>query len=170
MTMLASVRGSLSARTATTTRERTGPREHVVRPAHRRPVHADGRRPARLMAAPFRSTAQSCEPRPAGGALGWLVLVAGLAFVVVLGIGWAMGGQDAASVPARTVLVQVHQGESLWGMAQRMAPSSSAAAVVTKIKQLNGLDDDSVLFPGELLQVPNGLSADAATKAGAIRP
>jgi hypothetical protein len=99
-----------------------------------------------------------------------LVLVAGLAFLVVLGIGWAMGGQDTASVPARTVLVQVHQGESLWGVAQRMAPSASTAAMVTKIKQLNGLADDSVLFPGELLQVPSGLSTDAATKSGALRP
>jgi hypothetical protein len=167
MTMLANVRGSLSPRAA------TGTREHVVRPAHRRPVrgvHADGRRPARLMAAPIRSTAQSCEPRPASGAIGWLVLVAGLAFVVVLSIGLFAGGQDTASVPAQTVLVQVHQGESLWGVAQRMAPSSSTAAIVTKIKQLNGLADDSVLFPGELLQVPSGLPADAATKAGAIRP
>jgi hypothetical protein len=145
----------------------------VVRPAHRRPVrgvYVDGRRPARLIAAPFRTTAQSCEPRPVSSSIGWLLLVAGLAFLVVLGIGLAAGGQDTASVPARTVLVQVHQGESLWGVAQRMAPSSSATAVVTKIKQLNGLDDDSVLFPGELLQVPSGLSADAATKAGALRP
>jgi predicted Zn-dependent protease len=93
-----------------------------------------------------------------------------LAFLVVLGIGWSMGGSpDAGSVPTRTVLVQVHQGETLWGVAQRMAPSAAPAAVVTKIRQLNSLDVDTVLYPGELLKVPTGLSADAAAKAGAVQ-
>jgi hypothetical protein len=40
--------------------------------------------------------------------------------------------------------------------------------VVDKIRQLNGLDSDSVLYPGELLVVPSGLSAGAAAKAGAL--
>jgi hypothetical protein len=167
MTVMVNVRGSLSPRAA------TGTREHVVRPVRRRPVrgvHVDGRRPARLVPAPFRSIAQSCEPVPRSGSLGWLVLVGALAFLVVLGIVWSTGGgQDAGAVPTRTELVQVHQGETLWQVAQRMAPSSGAAAVVDKIKQLNGLDDNSVLYPGELLQVPSSLTAHTAAKMGAVQ-
>jgi hypothetical protein len=159
MTTVVNVRGNLSSRAA------TGTREHVVRPVRRRPlrgVHVDGRRPARLVPAPFRSATRSCEPVPRSGSLGWLVLVGVLTFLVVLGTVWATGGGgDATPVPTRTVLVQVHQGESLWQVARRTAPSSSAAAVVDTIRQLNGLDDNSILYPGELLRVP-GAPATAA--------
>ncbi len=145
-------------------------RPEVVRPARRRAlVPSDGRRPARLAAAPFRPAAQECEPRPASGSVGWLVLVGVLAFVVVLAIGWTMGGQPAASVPTRSVTVQVRQGETLWSVAHRMAPAAAPREAVAKIRQLNGLDIDSVLYPGELLRVPTALTADAAAEAGALR-
>jgi hypothetical protein len=103
------------------------------------------------------------------GSIGWLVLVGVLAFVVVLAVGWTMGGHAAASVPTRAVTVQVHQGETLWTVAERLAPSAAPAEAVAKIRQLNGLDVDSVLYPGELLRVPTALSADAAAKAGALQ-
>jgi hypothetical protein len=168
MAVVANVRVSLSPRSTTGTRQVEQP--GVVRPARRRPMYTDGRRPARLAGASVRPATQQCAPRPVAGSVGWLVVAGVLAFLVVLGIGWSMGGSpDAGSVPTRTVLVQVHQGETLWGVAQRMAPSAAPAAVVTKIRQLNSLDVDSVLYPGELLKVPTGLSADAAAKAGAVQ-
>lgn len=171
MTVVENLRVSLSPRAATGTRQ--GARPDVVAPVPkpaRRVVHSDCRRPARLVWAPYRADAQSCAPRPLVGSIGWLVLVGVVAFLVVLGIVWSMGGgQGASSVPDRTVLVQVHQGETLWSVAKRMAPAEQPAVVVDKIRQLNSLDVDSVLYPGELLQVPTGLSAADAAKAGAVQ-
>ncbi|HEX5408099.1 MAG TPA: LysM domain-containing protein [Pseudonocardiaceae bacterium] len=166
MSVVANVRVSLSPLSGT----RQVVRPDVVPPVRRRPTYTDGRRPARLAAASPRPATQQCAPRPLAGSIGWLVVVGVLAFLVVLGIGWSMGGApDAGSVPTRTVLVQVHQGETLWSVAQRMAPSSAPTAVVAKIRQLNSLDVDSVLYPGELLKVPTGLTAAAAAKAGAVQ-
>src|ERR1700743_1139429 len=135
-----------------------GSRPPVVRPPRRRALlPTDGRRPARLAAAPLRPAAQGCGPPPVAGSIGWLVLVGVLAFVVVLAIGWTMGGHPAASVPARTGTVQVHRGETLWSVAHRMAPGAAPQAAVARIRQLNGLDVDSVVYPGELLRVPTAL-------------
>jgi LysM domain-containing protein len=125
-------------------------------PAGRGVSHADGRRPARLVAAPARAVARPCGPRPMTGSIGWLLLAGVFGFLLVLGIGWSLGGQPSGVAPQRTVLVQVHQGESLWTVAQRTSPGTPADAVVAKIRQLNGLAADAVLFPGELLRVPGG--------------
>lgn len=117
-----------------------------------RPVHVDGRGPARLVAAPYPRRAQTCAPQPVARSLGWLVLVGLASFAVVLGVMWTGGG---ASVPASTVSVTVHPGETLWSVAQRMAPGVPVSDEMAKIRQLNGLDVDSVLYPGELLTVPS---------------
>ena len=152
---------NLSPRAATGTQRRQDtPRRRRV---------GDGRRPARLVAALPRATAQPCGPRPIADSIGWLVLAGVLTFVVVLGIGWSTNANDTSSVPDRTVVVQVHPGDTLWSVAHRMAPAAASAAVVDKIRQLNSLDTDTTLYPGELLQVPSTLSAGAAAKAGAIQ-
>jgi hypothetical protein len=133
---------------------------------HRRrlvPPHVDGRRPARLVAALPRATAQPCGPRPIVGSIGWLVLIACLTFLVVLGFGWATAGQDTGAIPSRTQVVQVHPG------AHRMVPNAAPAAVVDRIRQLNSLDIDTTVYPGELLSVPSDLSGAAAAKAGAVQ-
>lgn len=154
MAILSNVRGNLPARSGPAAPVRPA-RPVPPPPVRRRGVsHADGRRPARLVTAPARAVAQPCGPRPMTGSIGWLVLVGVLGFLLVLGIGWAMGGQPASAVPDRTVLVQVHQGESLWTVALRMSPGAPADAVVAKIRQLNDLPANSILFPGELLRVP----------------
>lgn len=171
MTVVANLRNGLSARSATGVRQ--GPRPDVVRPVRRparRVVQSDGRRPARLVSAPHPVDAQSCEPRPANRSIGWLVLVGALACLTVVGLGWALfGGPDTASTSTRTVVVQVHQGESLWNVARRLAPSAQPATEVAAIRKLNSLDVDSVLYPGELLQVPTNLSTADAAKAGAVQ-
>jgi predicted Zn-dependent protease len=89
------------------------------------------------------------------GSIGWLVLVGVVTFAVVLGLSWSMGS-TSDSIPTRTTTVQVHSGQTLWTVAQHAAPSASAAAVVDRIRSLNGLGDDAVLYPGELLRVPSG--------------
>lgn len=149
MAVVTHVRVSQSPRSA------TGVRPVEPRPARGVPVHVDGRRPARLASAPYRATVRSCEPRSMTGSIAWLVAVGVVAFLVVLGIGWSMGGPDTGSVHARTVTVQVHQGESLWSVAQRMAPAADPAAEVAQIRQLNGLSAQSVVHPGQLLKVPS---------------
>lgn len=161
MAILSNVRGSLPARSAAV------PRPVELPPTRRRGVsHADGRRPARLVAAPGHMAARPCGPRPMVGSIGWLVLAGVLGFLLVLGIGWSLGGQPSGVVPQRTVLVQVHQGESLWTVARRVSPDAPADAVVAKIRQLNDLTAESVLFPGELLRVPSTLTP---TQAGAVQ-
>jgi hypothetical protein len=141
----------------------TGHRRRTAAP------YVDGRRPARLVAALPRATAQPCGPRPIAGSIGWLVLIAGLTFLVVLGLGWATAGQDTGAVPSQTQVVQVHPGDTLWSLAHRMAPNAAPSAVVDRIRQLNSLDIDVTVYPGELLQVPSDLSGAAAAKAGAIQ-
>jgi hypothetical protein len=176
MTVAAKARVNLSLRAAAHTRHdgtRQDGQPDVVRRVGERRVRRigqlDRRRPAPLAASPVRAVVRSCEPRVMVGSVGWLVLVGALVFVVVLGIGWFSGGPDAGSVPDRTAMVQVHRGETLWSVAERMAPAAAPAAVVDRIRQLNGLDVDSVLFPGELLQVPSGLTGGAEVKAGAVQ-
>lgn len=121
----------------------------------RRTVPADGRRPVRLAPAPYRPAVRQCAPRPLVGSIGWLVAAGVVAFLVVFGIGWTAGGSDA-SVPNRTVTVQVHRGETLWSVARAAAPGVSTPAVVDRIRRLNGLSVDQLLYPGELLRVPSG--------------
>lgn len=155
-------------------RATSGQRLDAPRRSDRRPIpgidHADGRRPARLVAALPRAEARPCGPRPVAGSIGWLVLAGVLAFLVVLGIGWSTGGNsDSGSVPASTQVVQVHQGDTLWSVAQRLAPAAAPSAVVARIRQLNNLDVDSTVYPGELLRVPTALSGSAAAKAGVIQ-
>jgi predicted Zn-dependent protease len=102
-----------------------------------------------------QAVGRPCAARPAGGSIGWLVLVGVLAFVVVLGLGWFATSESTGSVPQHTVQVQVHPGETLWGIAERLAPNDQPAAVVDRIRQLNGLAAADQLYPGELLQVPS---------------
>jgi hypothetical protein len=150
-----------------------GQRLDVPRRTGRRPVpgvdHAHGRRPARLVAALPRAVARPCGPRSVTGSLAWLVLAGVLTFLVVLGVTWSAGGQDTGLVPARTQVVQVRQGDTLWSVAQRMVPAAAPSAVVDRIRQLNGLDVDSTVYPGELLRVPSTLSDNAAAKAGVLQ-
>jgi LysM domain-containing protein len=153
-----------------------GQRVDVPRRSDRRPVpgvdHADGRRPARLVAARQRVVARPCGPRPVAGSIGWLVLAGVLTFLVVLGIGWSAGGNGGGpggSVPAATQVVQVRQGDTLWSVAERLAPAAAPAAVVERIRQLNRFDVDSTVYPGELLRVPTALTGGAAAKAGVLQ-
>jgi hypothetical protein len=149
-----------------------GQRLDVPRRSSRRPVpvdHAGGRRPARLVAALPRAVARPCGPRSVTGSIGWLVVAGVLTFLVVLGVSWSTAGQDAGSVPARTQVVQVRQGDTLWSVAQRMVPAAAPSVVVDRIRQLNGLDVDSSVYPGELLRVPSTLSDSAAAQAGVLQ-
>jgi len=152
-------------------RAASGQRLDLPRRSTRRPVpgidHVDGRRPARLVAALPRAVARPCPPRSVASSLGWLVLAGVLTFLVVLGIGWSAG--SSPTVPTQTQVVQVHAGDTLWSVAHRLAPAASTGAVVDRIRQLNSLDVDATVYPGELLKVPTSLSGTAATQAGVLQ-
>ena len=84
--------------------------------------------------------------------LGAVPLVA-WAFVAVLGAGGAAA--DAGSdLGARTFeYVTVHQGDSLWAIAESIAPDDDPRAVIDEIVRLNGLDD-VIVEPGQRLALP----------------
>jgi hypothetical protein len=97
-----------------------------------------------------------------------LVLAGVLTFLAVLGIGWSAGSSGPA-VPSQTQVAQVRAGDTLWSVAHRLDPAASTGAVVDRIRQLNSLDVDATVYPGELLRVPSDLSGTAAAQAGVLQ-
>ena len=109
------------------------------------------RRPA---SAPRVLATVGCAPRRRPRLpVAWLVGVAAAVAVGVVGLGsLANGVSGGGSVPTRTEVVRVQPGENLWDVAERMAPSSDPAAVVSRIEELNALDEP--LTAGQPLTVP----------------
>ncbi|MDA3649622.1 LysM peptidoglycan-binding domain-containing protein [Saccharopolyspora indica] len=81
----------------------------------------------------------------------WLTSVAIFTFLIVMLVG-LFGVRDAPTTSG-TALVEVRPGDTLWGIADRVAPNSDPRAVVARIAELNGLDATSVRT-GRLLVVP----------------
>jgi hypothetical protein len=86
-----------------------------------------------------------------------LAFLAGvLALLVVVGAGSAAtnGSRDAVdAVPTR--VVEVAEGDTLWGIASDMAAPGETREVIHRIKELNGLSG-SALVEGQRLVVPQG--------------
>ena len=87
--------------------------------------------------------------------LALIVLVVALAAISVArltgeparaGSGWAP--------PVVTASVVVQPGDSLWNIAQRVAPGSDPREVVIRIRDLNGLRSN-LIQPGQVLLVPS---------------
>jgi hypothetical protein len=75
------------------------------------------------------------------------------AFIAVLGAGGA-AADVGSDLGARTFeYVTVHQGDSLWAIAESIAPDDDPRAVIDEIVRLNGLDD-VVVEPGQRLALP----------------
>ncbi|WP_374953952.1 LysM peptidoglycan-binding domain-containing protein [Rathayibacter sp. AY1B1] len=83
-------------------------------------------------------------------ALGALPIVAG-AFAFGLNGGGAVASSDAAAVEFQ--YVTVHAGESLWSLAEELAPQADPRDVVDDILSLNQLSSAGV-EPGQRLAVP----------------
>jgi hypothetical protein len=83
----------------------------------------------------------------------WLAGLAVAACLAITGLGLLAGGLATAEVPAQTAVVSVAPGETLSDLAARFAPGSDTGAVVERIKQLNLLED-TTLVPGIPLTVP----------------
>jgi LysM repeat protein len=79
--------------------------------------------------------------------------VAGLAAGLVL-LALASAPRAASSSPppsAAAAAVIVHSGDSLWSIAQRIAPGSDPRQVVAQLERLNGLSGPA-LVPGQVLR------------------
>lgn len=83
-----------------------------------------------------------------------LAATAAVTLAVVGGMGW-IGQAASPGAPAETTVTRVGAGETVWDVAQRVAPKSDQRAVVERIRQLNGMAN-SAIAPGQQLQVPNG--------------
>jgi LysM repeat protein len=84
--------------------------------------------------------------------LGAVPLVA-WALITVLGSGDA-AADAGAELGARTFeYVTVHQGDSLWAIAESIAPHGDPREVIDEIIRLNGLDD-AMVEPGQRLALP----------------
>ncbi|OLR95234.1 hypothetical protein BJP25_07915 [Actinokineospora bangkokensis] len=82
-----------------------------------------------------------------------MVGLAGVVAAAVVGLGAFAGSVAGADVPRTTTVVRVQPGETLSGLAERMAPGSDTAAVVDRIRELNALPDGSIRS-GQPLTVP----------------
>lgn len=107
----------------------------------------------RAASAPRVLASGRCAPRAAR--MSWVAAVAvGAAmFGAVVGIGM-LANAGAGSVPEETSVVRVMPGESLWDVAERVAPDAVVGEVVARIQELNSLSEP--LRPGQALTVPVG--------------
>ena len=124
----------------------------TVRPGRTR----DSARPGRPGVAAARVLSPvACGHRRAPLPLAWVVVLGIAVCLAVVGLGvLANAGAGAPSVPSRTAVVRVEPGESLLQLAERVAPHSDPAAVVDRIRDLNGLTG-SLVRAGQPLTVPS---------------
>ncbi|PKW15216.1 LysM peptidoglycan-binding domain-containing protein [Saccharopolyspora spinosa] len=108
----------------------------------------------------FRATGASaagsvaaCDRARRRGEWLWLTSVAIFTFLIVMLVG--LFGLGDAPVTGGTAVVEVHAGDTLWRIADRVAPDRDPRAVVAKIIELNDLDAAAV-EAGRLLRVPVG--------------
>jgi hypothetical protein len=103
----------------------------------------------------LRGTVEAARIRaPRPGRVVRLVTAAIVALAVIGGLAW-LGQTAGPGIPAETAVIRVGAGETVWDVAQRVAPKSDQRAVVERIRQLNGMAG-SAIQPGQQLQVPSG--------------
>ncbi|HEV7453524.1 MAG TPA: LysM peptidoglycan-binding domain-containing protein [Pseudonocardiaceae bacterium] len=117
------------------------------------PMVAPVRRRVAAAAAMGRTeAAHALASRPSR--LAQLVAAATVTLAVCGGLGW-IAQAPSSGVPAERAVIRVGAGETVWDVAQRVAPRSDQRAVVERIRQLNGMAG-SAIQPGQQLQVPDG--------------
>jgi LysM repeat protein len=85
-------------------------------------------------------------------ARGRFVIGLSAGFIALVGTGLVNTAVAANDDPGHIVVVQ--EGESLWTIAQTVAPNADPRAVIHDIKSRNGLQS-SVVHVGQALQVPS---------------
>jgi hypothetical protein len=131
-----------------------GPYRPAARPRWG-PARHPARYPAGLaVASPPRPPVASCSPKHTRRRLAALLVVGLVAAVAVVGLTLLHTAAVDDGIPERTTVVEVRQGETLWELAERVAPQSPPHAVVERIRELNGLRGSTV-HPGQPLLVPD---------------
>lgn len=74
---------------------------------------------------------------------------------IVIGLALLASAASEPAVPDRTIVVEVAPGETLWELAERVAPGSPTQQVVDRIRELNGIHGITI-HPGQPLIVPDG--------------
>jgi LysM repeat protein len=82
-----------------------------------------------------------------------LSLVATPLVLVALAFGISAGGATATSTSTPLAKVTVVNGESLWNVAQQIAPTADPRDVIADIESVNRLSSASI-YPGEQLLIP----------------
>jgi len=75
------------------------------------------------------------------------------AVVMVLGAGDAAAQSGSASSAVSFEYVTVDRGDSLWGIAESIAPDADPRVIIDEIIRLNGLDG-AIVEPGQRLALP----------------
>jgi hypothetical protein len=151
-----------------TTITRENPTDVVVRPVRpTRSVHPAARRqprssrpagsPLRYRGTGVLMSRASHRRKPITPVTTVVLALVAAAITVWLGLVAQLGAPTdaAAPMPGRLAVVQVHTGESLQQLAQRVAPDAPTGAVVDQIRQLNELDSAAV-DAGQTLIAPVG--------------
>ncbi|NLY89229.1 MAG: LysM peptidoglycan-binding domain-containing protein [Firmicutes bacterium] len=60
--------------------------------------------------------------------------------------------------------ITIEKGDSLWSIARSIYPNRDPRPVVAMIRDLNGLQENPTVFPGQILKIP--VSAKATGKKG----
>lgn len=79
-----------------------------------------------------------------------------LAFLAVVGGGFAVGGASvgAPAEPTSYAVVTVQPGQTLWGIANQVAPGVDPRLTVERLVAVNGLADANAIVAGDELTVP----------------
>lgn len=120
----------------------------VVAHAARRPLRAV---PVAASREPAREAARSVHLTRRGRVVVVLILMA------VAGLVFSLGRVSAGAAPAGSrpgASTTVRAGESLWSVAQRVAPQDDPRDVVGALLSANHLSEDAVLRPGQVLLLP----------------
>jgi hypothetical protein len=129
-------------------------------PAGRSLAPRTGASPLLYLVDPAMATIASCG-RPEGAlrltrrgrvALTGLLLVIGIGLSLVTG---GVGRADPATRPSQLRYVTVSPGDTLWGIAAEISPSSDRRDTVQRILDLNALGTVAVV-PGQRIAVPVG--------------
>lgn len=87
-------------------------------------------------------------------AIATLLVALLLSVTQALGAGRALADDSSSPMPVTTLSVVVVQGDSLWGIAERVAPGTDPREVIEGIRELNAMRSNRIQ-PGEVLLVPN---------------
>jgi hypothetical protein len=108
----------------------------------------------------------ACRVRSVGLGIRQLA-VAGVVVLAVVWVALVINMRDSGpAIPAATTVVRVGAGETVWDVARRAVPGTPVAAVVQRIRELNGLDGSTV-HAGQPLVVPDA-SAGAAPSVSSV--